>query len=70
MNCEFCNKESDLLFEGWFYTQARNNPYARGTASAGLMQLRIACKDCVQKGIDAGMTQVTQEELNDRLRDI
>ena len=61
IRCEFCNTNKPLTFyEAWFYTEARNNPYASGTASAGLMQLRVACEECLQKAIDNDMTPVKE----------
>lgn len=59
--CEFCGTDKPLTFyEGWFYTEARKNQFAQGTASAGLMQLRIACKECLQEAIDNDMTPVKE----------
>lgn len=61
IHCEFCNTNKPYTFyEAWFYTEVRNNPYAKGTASAGLMQLRIACKECLQEAIDNDMTPVKE----------
>lgn len=54
-NCEFCKKEHNVLYEGWFYTEAKFHPYAAGTASAGLIQLRKACYDCTQEAIASGV---------------
>lgn len=63
--CENCKDDTqDYLIEGWFYTEARLNPWAQGTASAGLMQQRILCSDCVEdfkeKGLWCGNTRNTQ----------
>ena len=55
MKCEFCLKR-DAEVEGWFYTEARMNPYAQGTASAGIMQMRVACIKCANAAIESGMT--------------
>lgn len=49
--CEFCGKVKDTLYEGWFRTHAAFNEFAQGTASAGLLQLRLACKDCLEEAI-------------------
>ena len=57
MQCEFCGtQEADTYVEGWFYTAAKHNPYAKGTASAGLLQHRIVCKNCAEEAIKNGMT--------------
>jgi len=53
--CEFCGEEFDTLYEGWFRTVAATQPHAVGTASAGVIQNRRACKECLQKLIDTGM---------------
>lgn len=53
--CDFCGEDRDVLYEGWFRTQAAFNPFAKGTASAGLLQLRRTCKECTQKAIDSGI---------------
>lgn len=58
--CEFCHKEQDTLYEGWFYTKAKHDPFAQGTASAGLMQKRRACKECTELAILNKMTQATE----------
>lgn len=49
--CDFCDVEQDILYEAWFYTAQKNNPWAEGTASAGLMQFKRACKICVKEAI-------------------
>lgn len=57
--CEFCKaslNSVETLYKAWFYTEAKNNPYAQGTASAGLTQLRIACKYCFNKMNNLGLT--------------
>ena len=46
--CEFC-KTSEATKEGFFYSSAKFNPYAKGTASAGLKQRRVACNECVDE---------------------
>jgi hypothetical protein len=53
--CEFCLRETNTLYEGWFYTDQKLNPWAEGTASAGLMQIRRGCKTCVNKAIELGL---------------
>lgn len=66
--CEFCLKEHDVLYEGWFYTLARLNPYAQGTVSAGMMQLRRACRRCTEAAIDIGLacaTSIPEEVSNE-----
>jgi len=55
--CDFCREDCDVLYEGWFYTNQKLNPYAKGTASAGLMQRRVGCKTCVNKMIDLGLSK-------------
>jgi len=55
MKCEFCHV-ADADVEGWFYHSARKNPYAQGTADAGLLQRRVACNTCAQEAIDNNMT--------------
>jgi hypothetical protein len=48
--CSECNSEDEeYLIEGWFYTKERLNPFGIGTASAGLMQLRVMCEECVKE---------------------
>lgn len=54
--CEFCIEEPDILYEGWFRNGQSFNPFAKGTVSAGLLQLRRACKKCMQKAIDSGLS--------------
>ena len=54
--CEFC-EEKLADFEGWFYTSAKLNPYAKGTASEGLMQRRIVCRECAIKAKEKGLTK-------------
>ena len=53
--CEFCGEEFNTLYEGWFRTIAATQPHAVGTASAGLLQLRVSCIGCLVKLIDNGM---------------
>jgi len=53
--CDFCNTDTDILYEGYFRTSAIFNPYAKGTASEGIIQLRRACKDCTKIAIDTGL---------------
>jgi len=51
LKCEFCGASHDdvELYEGWFYAVERDNWVAKGTATYGLMQRRIACKECGEK---------------------
>ena len=58
--CSFCGEPQETMYEGWFYTEAKLNPFAQGTASAGLMQRRCGCKLCVNSAIDAGLSQASR----------
>ena len=60
--CEFCNQEQDTLYEGWFRSSAAFNPFAKGTASAGLIQLRRVCRDCANKAVKNGVACATKVE--------
>lgn len=55
--CDSCGDDKvDELYAGWFKTKEAYNPWAQGTASAGLLQRRRVCRDCLiasEKG-DAG----------------
>jgi hypothetical protein len=42
------------LVDGFFYTAAKNNSFAEGTASAGLLQYRMLCINCLTEYIEAG----------------
>lgn len=64
--CEFCRKNVAQV-EGYFYTAAKNNPFAQGTAAAGLLQLRKACRSCAQRAIDSGMTPAKELPSDDIL---
>jgi len=58
--CDRCstNKEKvEAVYELWCYTEEKLNPYAQGTASAGLMQRRTLCNSCTDKMIDLGLTK-------------
>lgn len=55
MRCEFCYTCCQPLYEGYFYTNQQKNPYAEGTVSAGLLQLRVSCMDCVREMEDLGL---------------
>lgn len=48
--CDSCGTDQvDELYEGWFKTQAAYNPWLQGTATAGLLQRRLVCLDCLIK---------------------
>jgi hypothetical protein len=54
--CDICGISSITeLYEGWTYTSERNNPYAKGTASAGLMVFRKMCESCVKNMKESGL---------------
>lgn len=55
--CDFCHKPQHTLYEGWFYTSEKLNPWAQGTPSAGLMQMRRGCKFCVNQAIELGLSK-------------
>lgn len=55
IRCEFCGDCCSELYEGWFYTNAKLNPFAVGIASSGLMQKRVSCKICADKAKEIGM---------------
>jgi len=46
LNCESCGRKETILYEGWFRANSALNPLAKGTASAGLLQIRKLCKEC------------------------
>lgn len=55
-HCEQCEKTNcNTLYEGWFYTSAKLNEYAKDTASSGLLQRKNVCKDCKDKLIKIGL---------------
>lgn len=45
-SCDFCGECCGELYEGWCFTSARLNPFAKGTADSGLMQKRVFCEPC------------------------
>lgn len=48
--CDNCNDDScDTLFEVWARTTASLNPFAKGTVSADILQLRRLCIGCVTR---------------------
>lgn len=51
--CEFCRQPKDTLYEGWF--RQPQHEFNKGTASAGLIQLRIVCRPCLELAISEGM---------------
>lgn len=62
--CDFCRKEQDVLYEGWFRTNAAFNPYAKGTASSGLLQLRRCCKICLKEAIKNNVSLASENSIN------
>lgn len=58
--CENCHKEEDTLYELWVYSSQKNNPWAKGTASAGLLQKRVLCLECVRIAYDNGLTRLEE----------
>lgn len=48
MKCDFCGKEFDVLYQGWFSNSEKYNPWAKGTATAGLMQMARGCRECCE----------------------
>jgi len=57
--CEFCNKPKNTLYDGWFRTPAAFNPFAAGTASAGLLQRRLVCRPCLAHAIETKVACAT-----------
>jgi hypothetical protein len=55
--CEECREEQTTLYEGWFYTSARNNEFAIGTASAALMRRKRVCENCLERLRELGLTK-------------
>lgn len=51
--CDFCNTEQHTLYEGWFRSIQSLNPFAKGTATAGLLQFHRVCKKCMNEAIDS-----------------
>lgn len=47
--CDMCDTEADTLYRGWFYTNAADNPWAKGTVSAGVMRKLNVCYNCAKK---------------------
>jgi len=47
--CDVCGSEEDTLYEGYFKSSAATNPWAAGTASAGLLQLKRVCEHCLEQ---------------------
>ena len=47
--CDDCYEEADTLYQGWFRNEQAYNPWAKGTATAGLIQQRRLCYDCVKR---------------------
>jgi len=60
--CEFC-KISPAVLEGYFYAVAENF-VTKGTATAGLLQLRKVCKFCAEEAIACGRTPAKTIEKN------
>lgn len=58
--CDFCGKSQDTLYEGWFRTAAAFNPYAAGTATAGVIQRCRVCRCCAQQAIATGQACATE----------
>lgn len=58
--CDFCGCKPRTLYVGWFYTDAKLNGYAKGTASSGLMQNKRACRYCAQQAIDLGLHEAKE----------
>jgi hypothetical protein len=46
--CEFCFTTESPLYEGWFKAVATNE-WNKGTATDGLMQLRVSCAECAKR---------------------
>lgn len=57
--CEFCFQEHRTLYEGWFYA-VETNEWNKGTASAGLLQLKRGCKTCVNLAIESGQAKAKE----------
>jgi phosphoribosyl-AMP cyclohydrolase len=53
--CDFCQYEVETLYEGWFRNSQAFNSWARGTASAGVIQLHSVCHDCLEEAISNGV---------------
>lgn len=63
--CDNCNKyKGDTLYEGWFYTEAKLNPWLKGTATSGLMQRKIVCEFCLKILQDEGLTKCSKEYVD------
>lgn len=58
--CDNCEDDTqNILYEGWFRTVAALNPFAKGTASAGLLQIRRLCEKCVKEFKERGLACAT-----------
>ena len=57
------------LIEGFFYTSAKNNPLAQGTVSAGLLQRKMLCMNCLKEYIEAGL-HPENKTIEECMRDI
>ena len=67
--CEYCYLNPSEL-EGWFYAVDRNNEYAKGTTSYGLLQRKRVCKSCAEDAINKRMTPATEiEEVDEFYED-
>lgn len=53
--CDSCKASPDTLYEGWFRSAAALNPFAVGTASAGVIQYKRVCKCCLDAAIKSGL---------------
>lgn len=51
--CDFCNKEQQTLYEGWFRA-VPTNEWNVGTATASLIQQYRVCRACMQQAIENG----------------
>ena len=56
--CDNCNEyKGYTLYEGWFYHPAKNNPYAKGTVTASVMQFKTVCEECLRLLQKTGLTK-------------
>lgn len=62
--CDSCHQPTNTLYEGYFYATAKLNPFAQGTASAGLLQLRRLCKQCVDQYKELGLHASSKRGTN------
>ena len=59
--CDMCDTDDhETLYDGWFRHKAAFNAYARGTATAGLLQRLQVCKSCAELAISNGRACATQ----------